>query len=221
MDFFQNPKYKPATREELVKMKKYEEEKEINNIIEKIVKHFCYPCASYLYEFNVTQLYLIVCNLEKKHELLNSDLLKEADDTSGGDYYINMANKFIDDNEDKIITKLLYNFPDCNFEIVNREVVKLQFYHIPDNSIHNSRRKINAKIIIMRWDDIKERSATFLTVGAGVLSGLIGVPFVCFIRHYGELRPLVIVAYYYLYDYIVSMILSITIALIKSNPLIP
>ena len=59
MDFFQNPKYNPTKREELVKMKKYEEEKEINNIIEKIVKQFCYPCDSYLYEFNVTELYLI------------------------------------------------------------------------------------------------------------------------------------------------------------------
>jgi len=220
MDFFQNPKYKPVTREELVKMKKDEEEKEINNIIEKIVKQFCYPCDSYLYEFNVTELYLIACNLEKKHELLNSDLLKEAEDISGDDFYISMANKFIDDNEDKIITKLLYNFPYCNFEIENREVVKLKLYHIPDNSIHNT-RIFNVKIIIMRWRDIKDRSATFLTSGAAVLGAIMGVMLVFIIRQFGALGPLVIVAYYYLYDYIVSIIVSITLSLIKSNPLIP
>ena len=221
MDFSKNPKYKSVTGKELVKMKKDEDEKEINNIIEKIVKQFCYPCDSYLYEFNVTELYLIVCNLEKKHELLNSTSLKEAEDISGDDFYISMANKFIDDNEDKIITKLLYNFPYCNFEIENREVVKLKLYHIPDNSIHNSRRIFNAKIIIMRWVDIKDRSATFLTWLSMVLGALMGVLLVFIIRQFGEWGPLVIVAYYYLYDYIVSIIFSITIALIKSNPLIP
>lgn len=158
MDFFQNPKYKPVTREELVTMKKDDCEKKIWNVIEKIVKQF-YHTALFnaklsddtTFEFNINEYYMSYCNPEKTHELLNVALLPEqnADGTAPDfeNFYISMAKKFINDYEDKIITKLLYYFPDCNFEIEHRDVVRL---------LWGRQRMLNHKIIIMKWDNIEE-----------------------------------------------------------------
>ena len=151
MDFLQNPEYKPVTREELVKMKKVVEEKEINNIIEKIVKQFYHLALlqakgteDTTFEFNITDYYLSYCNPDKTHELLNVAFPPEADrtDIDRGQFYISMVKKFIDDNEDKIIIKLFYYFPDCNFEI------KPKLYQ---HTFHGAQRILNAKIIIMEW----------------------------------------------------------------------
>ena len=88
------------------------------------------------------------CNPEKTNELLNVALPSEVDN---GDnkytFYISMAKKFINDYEDKIITKLLYYFPDCNFEIEHRAVVRL---------LWGRQRILNDTLIIMKRDTIEE-----------------------------------------------------------------
>jgi len=155
MDFFQNPKFKPVTREELVTMKQDEDDKKIWDVIEKIVKQFYHLALlnaklsdDTTFEFNINEYYMSYCNPEKTHELLNVALPSDVDN---GDnrykFYINMVKKFIDDNEDKIITKLLYYFPDCNFEIEHKKVMRL---------LWGGQRILTDTLIIMKWDTIEE-----------------------------------------------------------------
>ena len=104
MDFFQNPKYKPVTREELVTMKKDECEKKIWNVIEKIVKQFYHLALlqakgteDTTFEFNITNYYLTHCNPVKAHELLNIAFPPEAarTDIDRGNFYISMVKNLL------------------------------------------------------------------------------------------------------------------------------
>ena len=151
MDFSKTQRCKPVTREELVTMKQDADEKKIWDVIEKIVKQFYHLALlqakgteDTTFEFNITNYYLTHCNPVKAHELLNIAFPPEAarTDIDRGNFYISMVKKFIDDNEDKIIIKLFYYFPDCNFEI------KPKLYQ---HTFHGARRILNAKIIIMEW----------------------------------------------------------------------
>ena len=136
-------------------MKKATDEKKIWDVIEKIVGTFYIHATRQAklsdhqtFKFNITKYYLSYCNPDKTHELLKIDLPQEADcDISRGHFYISMSHKFMNDNVDKIITKLLHYFPDCNFKFEHREGLE---------SFYGVRRRINYIIINMRWDNIVE-----------------------------------------------------------------